>query len=937
MGQDEQRRADLAEKLRRSLEDRPAEADNSAVAQDEELRALLRARLEKEQRGTSSSAESEYVMVDLDEFEEDDSDEYEDVEIFEESVEDEDVLDEEEILDEEEALDEEEDFDEAQVTIPFGPAEPISRSDTDSDKSGEIVSDDLVNGQSLDGLLSGAFMELLDEDTRRRLQRMPAQAMGDDSAWDDAQMTLAMPIMSSDKDDLLSAEATAEDDSDSGSDSDIDIDRRSTDGLRRAAEPCDPMQMGFEATDRDGRRAVDILDELGIPTYTPAKTSTASDETYRVVDETSERNMATEMYLRMGYGSELDSPTRRYESSASDVERIRGEQLASDPVGTRNATDAVAPESTALDPDDTAAWDGRYARARLFAIVRLAIVAVCAVFMTLYDILPYMARGGDAELESFVGSAWYPVCGIILLLVCASPAWTRLWRGARSLWDFSPVGYAVPAVSIVVAVAHAIVACLVSAADRALPLFGGAALLSLSLAALAELLSVIAEKDAFGVASSGKTKYVLDVATDDVADAALDGSGSDADVCLRVHRTAHVSDYFRWVNRYDEGLSRLNYLLPVALVGAILCGGVTALIGGELGADAVCAFTATMMCMLPVSFSLSFSLPLMLANKQVTKRGSAVLGEAASDAYAFGDKRRAHIVWHDGDALKATEQKEITLRGDADADRYRTLAKKLFLVIDNALAEENTDGVFDDVDGYGVEIAESSDGFVRLYLIDDVRREATEVMMGTHDGLTRHGVRLPKANMERVYKRTERSQVVYIAFDGQFRLAYAVEYRTKRSFISGINCLSEMGIGSSVASCDPLVKNGSMMIPQSGGGMMPVGVVRPTRADGTHRVRESGVIATGRAMNLAYPLMACRRVKRARRLGVLTSVLSTVMSFVAIAALAALELTATVQPWAVMLWMLMTAGVVSLTSLLSVRERHLQIPDVRRASQPKDI
>ena len=59
------------------------------------------------------------------------------------------------------------------------------------------------------------------------------------------------------------------------------------------------------------------------------------------------------------------------------------------------------------------------------------------------------------------------------------------------------------------------------------------------------------------------------------------------------------------------------------------------------------------------------------------------------------------------------------------------------------------------------------------------------------------------------------------------------------------------------------------------------------------------------------------------------------VGFGVIVTLAATELTALLQPWAVMLWMLSTAGVVALTSLLSARARDLQIPDVKRATQEK--
>ena len=168
------------------------------------------------------------------------------------------------------------------------------------------------------------------------------------------------------------------------------------------------------------------------------------------------------------------------------------------------------------------------------------------------------------------------------------------------------------------------------------------------------------------------------------------------------------------------------------------------------------------------------------------------------------------------------------------------------------------------IDHFRIEISETDEQYMRLYLVDTETNKTTEIMMGSHNSLTRRGVRLPKINMEQRYKKSEGSHVLYLAFNRSFHLAYAVEYRVGRTFAHTVTALSDMGYGVSVSSYDPLVDpdmDGLSRLRKRN----PLDVLRPETFETVQKSRSSGLIATGRSLDLLHPLRACRAMLRAYR------------------------------------------------------------------------
>ncbi len=564
-----------------------------------------------------------------------------------------------------------------------------------------------------------------------------------------------------------------------------------------------------------------------------------------------ERERDTDLYLQLGYGDHLRRPVEQ-----TRVERVRTEQAVRKAVKPRNEPVAAFRGKEYTHRGQTDAIEAAYARARGQQLARLLIALTGALVALLYDCWPLAADHLGLPLPAPRLYAWIAFAWLLLI---SAPFLSRLGRGLRSLWEFQPTRYATAALGLVITALYALL-CALTASEESVSLLSGAALLMLGIAALGEFVNTAGEYAAFSVVASGKPVYTL---TDEETPAAICG-GASSEPALTAVRAGRVADYFARTARYNPYMSRLNYLLPVALLAAILCAGLAMARGASFPAEATQVFAATYLACLPAAYLLAMSLPLCRANRLVAQKGCAVIGAAAPADYAAG--RHTRLLFADGDALGALHRKEITLRDDPQTETWRQMAAHVFRLLGGPLAADvPANGA--DADAIYAEIAEVEEHYIRLYLIDERvgRRAATEVMLGTHEALVRRGVRLPKAGMEQSYKKSEDSRVVYLAFDRRFRLAYAVEYRAGRTFVRTARRLAKLGHAISLYTYDPLVTADLLDIPPLQ--RLPrVEIRRPDCLETLRTARSAGVVATGRSLDLLHPYAACHRMKRAYRL-----------------------------------------------------------------------
>ena len=674
----------------------------------------------------------------------------------------------------------------------------------------------------------------------------------------------------------------------------------------------DPLQLGLD----DILPRVESLPSSDAHENTPIpesnRSSENSDYTYtrrmtRHARDREETVRDAELYLRLGYEKQL---MRGEQQEAVEEARRRARERKATPA--RNETTPVGRKRREFtDPKQTPALERAYIRARRLALTRLLIAAVGALFAILHDLLGTLSLTVGADL--YTDTRIYPVVSILLTAVVCLPFLPRLGRGLASLFDFEPTRYAVSALALIAATAHG----MVTVFTRGSYLYGGVALFMLAVAAATEYVATLAEEASFSVVSAGKESFVL---TDEITPAAIaHGEDSPGEPTLTAVRTGRVSDFFARTGRYNPYMGRLNYLLPVALLASIACAGLAVLKYGNLLINGLPVFTAAYLTCLPAAYVVAMSLPLLISNRLLSRKGATVLGTAAPmDLCRKGSTR---LLIRDGDAVGGLFSKEITLRDDPMADLWRSKTAVLFRLLECPLWKESplSDNLSEDL---CVEVAETEEGYVRLFLIDLKSGETNDIMMGGREALTRRGVRLPKASMEQVYKKTDKSRVVYLAFDGAFRIAYAVEYRLGTTFADAVDALASLGDTAALVTYDPLTEDGLLQVERLKD-TPPVRILRPAFVEPVRKSCSSCVVATGRSLDLLHPYAACHRMKKVYRLSHLISWLAIPTAMVLSVAATLSGCSALLSSAAVTVWQILLAGTSVAVSLLTVTRKSL--------------
>ena len=651
----------------------------------------------------------------------------------------------------------------------------------------------------------------------------------------------------------------------------------------------DPLQIGHGGS--SARVVADILDgELPVGAYAKPETE-RTDYTAKMVG-TSEADVHlrdTALWMDMGYGADV-----RHAEERRVAERVRSTDA---PVSAseRNADNSTAEKVRAAREELESARKA-YPKTRIFAIARLIAAFVGALIAVLYGSLPVVEQSISDALSPVV----YPLLGLLWMILIALPFVTRLVRGVMGLVRFAPTRYSVTVISMAVAFCYAVISMIACAiAGVVLPSIEGIPLCMLAFAALSELFETFGAGNALSVVSSGRAVYVL---SDGETPAATTLPEYTADELiprrkrprpLTALRTTVVDHTVARMKQYNPYMSRLNYLLPAALGTALVIACVALLRGGHILTDGVRVFAVTYLAALPAAYLIAMSLPLHIANGRMRTKGCAIVSEADPETYARSQTKhhKCEFLIPERDVIMATRRKEITLREDDPTaiDHWRCVANRFFHLLDIPLA---TDTPFEDDQSpealahLHVEISDTDVHYMKAYLVNDTpdHPETTEIVMGSHDALSRRGIRLPKRAMESVYRKSEDSHVVYLAFNGRFRLAYAVEYRVDPAFLDTMSRLGDCGMRPVMVSYDPMLTS-AMLIEPRFAALGNIEVVRPDYTDVKSTLCSSGVVAMHGSRDLVYPLIACRRIHVGYRL-------SHAMAWVGYAAVSALSLIA---------------------------------------------
>ena len=853
---------DWAEKLKASMENTSAEPETTAspAEVEDDLAALLRAQLGLSRESSTyadeldtSEFEEEYEEEPEEEYEEEPEEEYED-ESEEEYEEEPEEKYEDEPEEEYEDEPEEEIVEISVAAVADASASTASLREPEA-PAVRYLSDDRLNGLTFEERMGGDRLRRIDEENTLLLKEAHP------TSTREIRFTEASPV-----------DPVAEEGGEASADADASTGATAEGRPRVHAQLRDALQVDLDSflppvtplKKNKGKDAVSPTKQRESDEIRYAPHMTEDSETAPLRD--------TAVCLELGYEAELRTGEPQRLDAVLDATAIK-EALDSEETEPATPGNVEYPDCTGHpDPSDTEVMERGYAKARRWTLLRLGFACLGTLCCLLYDLLPALL--GTPEAESLWDTPCYALVGMGLFVVLLIPHMPRLAGGVKGLVTFAPSLYSTAALSTLAVLLYGGAACLAADPDR-MPLLFGCAFLTLLVTVVAELWLAEGERRGFAVASSGKTTYML---TDEPTPASAElsawraeanGAGApvSAGPVFTAVRAGRVADHAARTGKYNPYAARMNYLLPAVLLAAILCAGVAILLGEDPLWDSIRAFTVAYLLCLPMAYASALALPLKRANGTLQQKGAAVLGAAAPTDYAKG--KNATLLFPDGDAVKALHRKEIVLRADPRAEECRRMANIVFRMLQMPLGVEPPMGDRS-LDGYRIRIAEADGEYLRLYLICEDAELTTEIMMGTHGELTRRGVRLPKINMEKRYKKNEKCHVVYLAFDRRFHLAYAAEYRVGLTFARGVSALSAGGDSAAIYTYDPMVSEdieGIALLQKRNG----IRVLSPTDCEGLRGARSSGVIATGRSLDLIYPFAACRAMQKAYRHGLLLS------------------------------------------------------------------
>ncbi len=710
---------------------------------------------------------------------------------------------------------------------------------------------------------------------------------------------------------------------------------------RPAPTAHDPLQIGYEPRKKRPNHAArirvasSILDEE-LPVETP-EASAARRETYAdampSVAPAAARERDANLWADLGYHAELTHAEDRRAVERGRVETASAE--AASPDSDHHVTPtADAEESSARHT--TEADRAHFKRIRTGRLVRSILAVVGAVALLGLDYLPVLSSSpaGGSELPFYATTA-YPILCLALMVLFAAPFATRLGRGLVGLFRFAPTRYSPAVLSLVVGLAYNGMALAVMVyRSTILPLFGGLPLCALALTALSEWLDARGEAYAFDLVTAGRPMYVLtDEITPAVAHAGSRRHGSPTP--LSVVPTSRVVKTFERMGRYNSHMAKLNFLMPAALGFALLSAGIYLFFVQDAQLlDLACVFAMIYLAVLPASYVVALSLPIFQANRQLADSGSAIIGASAPDAYARDGEEAGQLFLCDGDILTAIRCKEIALRDSRDpnapgTDHWRRLANRIFFLIRSPLAMEipfEEDGSPETLAYIHMEILEQEENCLKLALMDNTpgREETVEVLIGSHDALTARGIRLPQKVKEQDYRRSENSHVVYLAFDGKFRIGYAAEYRVRADFATLRDALRISRCRPVLVTYDPMLTPAMLAEPRFAA-LGKMEVVRPTVVDVPRRACSSGVVTLDDGPALAHPLAACRKMKIAYRRAYLSAWLGMTATTALLLAAVIFKSVSWVSTLAIAGLQVLITALIGLIPLLLIRRKTLHL------------
>lgn len=512
--------------------------------------------------------------------------------------------------------------------------------------------------------------------------------------------------------------------------------------------------------------------------------------------------------------------------------------------------------------------------------VKLAIAAVLALLLMVYENLPIVGYQLAGALDPAVYPVVYVMVDLQILLFCFAAAYNEILSGFAAIFKGRLIPESILSVTALVSVVCTSLEAHFAMTPKEPTVFNFPAALCAVMALVYSYLTVKREIFSFNVISSKKPKYALrrlDTKEASPEAAAFGESSEDIGDVLKIEKTSFIDNYFYRTESRNPANSAV-ILMSIILSFALSClfGGYAGISGG--GGESVVtmgyiAFAAS----LPISMLLTFSYPFYKANADSYENDSTVVGEVSLEEYSG-----ATVVSFGDDLIfpaAGVKVQNIKVYNNYRFDRVLYYAASVFT---------KTGGPLSDVfEVATVEMGYSDDvvltGIGEGYIQTEVNGKS--IVFGRAEELRELGINISAEISAEDETYGEDVSVMYMIFKGKVVAKMNISYTLDSDFEYLIKQLAECGMSACIRTFDPNIDE-EMIKNKVSLDKYPMRVIKCSSfSDGFAECEscDSGVAARGSAKALLHTVTYCDKVLDTRRTNSFIGLLATILTVVVLA------------------------------------------------------
>lgn len=493
---------------------------------------------------------------------------------------------------------------------------------------------------------------------------------------------------------------------------------------------------------------------------------------------------------------------------------------------------------------------------------RLVLGVLFTILVLLWDISPLYAHLLPENWSALAKGSAAHLWALQLLIFCVIVSGRRLVYGLRQLLRMTPEPCSVLIPVLLCNIVYNVIMCM-QPTQHALLNFPTALLLLVSM--IADAMDLRRERITYSVVSANESK-IIPVRQAPPKKKVVRGGrivkiiNDEADRAhYSIERVARLQDYFY---RTNVPSPRYRAILPMLALQLLLSLGVAGICTLKTGItpQALTVLLLSLQLSAPASALFTYAYALLTACRRLYSKNATIVGQCTVDEMAG----RKQLVFAESEMLQAKSSTEIYVKGIGDPKRYVRYARRLFNTLGGTLAKINTSDLSE----------KGMDGLVEILRVYPDGVEArmdgrVHVLAGSSEFMLKNGIRVPHTNAERLARRSDESSILYLAFGGQIRLGYEINYRIRGSFEQLVSTLAGGKTVVAIRSYDPNITE-EYLADSRADKKTPVRIIKPARhrKSEVHEVAKGGIVATENVRGVAYAVRMCERIKENDALGV---------------------------------------------------------------------